>query len=269
MIRSLLLVTARMLPLTAVADFTEQRPLGFHWYTHKQSVATVLPKPQVSVREVRTVSHLRPYQQLQYLSGKTKDTLAIALLHPSVAHTTNYMRAQQWWARRDQTFVQDWKEALIEHPELDYSLRFPTDNSAIPIRNDEHKMLVEHTIDTMSRHYGLIFFYRGNSSICQKFAGILSTFVKKRHFSMVSVTTDHQPIIGLPNPRAIPMREVHRVLGIESRYLPALFLVNLKTHRMKALSYGFLALADLKERFLDVENHFATYSYNGLGEAEQ
>ncbi len=145
-------------------------------------------------------------------------------------------------------------------------MRFPTDNTAIPVRNDEHKLLVERTIDTMSKHYGLIFFYRGNSSICQKFVSILAPFVKARHFAMISVTTDHQPIIGLPNPRDIPMSTVNRILGIQSRYLPALFLVNLKTHQMKALSYGFLSLSDLKERFLDVRDHFAIYSYNGIGE---
>ena len=224
-----LLLVICLLPVSAFANFTAHSPQGFHWYTVKPSPRVVKPRHQpVHAGVSDTVSHaetLSPEQRLHALTQVTRNTMAVALLNPTVNNTARYMRAQQFWAKQDQRFVRSWQEALLQHPELDYSLNFPTNNNAIPIRNDEHKALVERTINEMSKHYGLVFFYRGHSSVCQKFAAMLLPFVNRSHFAMVSVTTDGQPIIGLPNPRSISIGAIKHVMPIESRYLPALFLV--------------------------------------------
>ncbi|MDA0910335.1 MAG: type-F conjugative transfer system pilin assembly protein TraF [Proteobacteria bacterium] len=263
-----------LLPFFAYADFSYEEPQGFHWYTQAQQ-----PKPKQEQKKlqtpqssetVSTVPQRSPYQQLQYLSMQTKNTLATALLNPTVENTTKYMYAQQFWAKQDQKFVRSWQQALLQNPDLDYSLNFPTDNNAIPVRNDEQNLLVEKTVQSMSKNFGLLFFYRGNSSICQKFASmILMPLVNQYHFSMISVTTDDQPIIGLPNPKSIPLSVVSKVLPMKAKYMPALFLVNLKTKQMQALSYGFIAGEDLKVRFLDVVNNFQRYSYQGIREQKQ
>ena len=146
-------------------------------------------------------------------------------------------------------------------------MNFPTDNNAIPVRNDEQNILVEKTVKSMATHYGLLFFYRGQSSVCQKFTSlVLLPLVNQYHFSMISVTTDNQPIIGLPNPKSISLPAVNKVMAMKARYMPALFLVNLKTKQMQALSYGYISGDDLKLRFLDVLNNFKRYSYKGIGE---
>ena len=56
------------------------------------------------------------------------------------------------------------------------------------------------------------------------------------------------------------------VLSFKMRYLPAVFLVNLEKQSLSPLSYGFVALSDLKARFLDVATNFKRFSYEGLGE---
>lgn len=268
--RALGLLCCFLMPWMSWANFNDEEPQGFHWYTHRQEQAQpaqkTLQTQSTPVQE--TLTTMQPYQQLQYLSLQTKNTLSTALMHPSVENTTRYMYAQQFWAKQDQKFVRSWQQALLQHPDLDYRLNFPTDNNAIPVRNDENKALIEKTLASTSKHFGLILFYRGHSSICQKFASILMPFVQQYHFSMISVTTDNQPIIGLPNPKNIPMREVAEVMHLKPRYLPALFLVRLKTHQMQALSYGFISTDDLKERFLDVLNNFQRYSYHGIGETQ-
>lgn len=264
----ILLVTSLLIPVLALAEFNDLPPKGFHWYSKDIRVRTIkAPKIEKQVQAVISQAPKGAYARLKWLSMQTRNTMANAILNPSVENTSKYMRAQQYWAKKDQAFVRTWQQALLKYPELDYSLNSPTNNTAIPIRNDEHKLLVDRTIKEMSHHFGLVLFYRGNSSLCQKFISILMPLVKENNFAMVSVTTDHQPIMGLPNPRDISLSEVHRVLGIERRYLPSLFLVNLRTHQMQALSYGFIATTDLKERFLDVLNNFKQYSYRGLGES--
>lgn len=260
------------LPFLSYADFSYQSPQGFHWYTQQEEEQqtkqpTPPPKAPQAHETVTTIEQLSPYQQLQNLSMRTRNTLAYAILHPTVENTSKYIYAQQFWAKQDQQFVRSWEQALLAHPDLDHRLDFPTNNNAIAVRNDEQTLLVDQTLKEMADNYGLIFFYRGNSSISQKFASlILTKLVNQYHFSMISVSTDNQPIIGLPNPKMIPLAVVNQTLPMKSRYLPALFLVNLKTHQMQALSYGFISGDALKLRFLDVINNFKRYSYEGLEE---
>lgn len=257
-------------PLVVMANFTPSAPDGFHWYTHPATPSvTVTPRTPREVTSTTAVTQLSPSQTLHLLTQHTRDTMATALLNPTVANTAKYMQAQQFWQKQDQRFVRAWQEALLLHPELDYTLRFPTDNNAIPVRNDERKLLIEHTLASMATQDGLVFFYRGNSSVCQKFASILLPFVQQYHFAMISVTTDNTPIVGLPNPKAVSAVSLQHRLGVKARYLPALFLINLHTHQLQALSYGFISTDSLKQRFLDVRSQFARYSFNGLGERTQ
>jgi conjugal transfer pilus assembly protein TraF len=270
MIRTTLLLALLSLPMIGSANFTDSPAEGFHWYTSTArstppSASHPLPSPSV----VHVESQMTPQQQLHFLTNITRNTLATAILNPTEENAAHYMRAQQFWAKQDQRFVQSWQLALLHHPELDYRLNFPTNNSAIPIRNDEQNVLIEKTLKAMQQHFGLIFFYRGHSSVCQRFAQVLLPFVNQENFAMISVTTDGKPIIGLPNPKSLPMSVLSKRLPLRSKYLPALFLVNMKTKKMQPLSYGFIALSDLKTRFLDVATNFGRYSYRGLGERTQ
>lgn len=266
----MILILGMIISAHTFANFNDPDPVGFHWYSknndHSDDSHLQPPKKVVISQTISQAPFMTPYQKLQYLSVKTKNTLATALLDPTPEHTAQYMYAQQYWAKQNQKFVRSWQKALLAHPDLDYSLNFPTNNGAIPIRNDEQNLLVEKTIKSMAKNDGIILFYRGNSSISQKFISILLPFIQQYHFHMVSITTDNQPIIGLPNPRSVPMQSVEHVMHLKSRYLPALFLVDLRSHKIQALSYGFIALNNLKVRFLDVSNNFKRYSYHGLGE---
>ena len=244
----------------AMADITQANAHGFHWYSHDHEK----PAPKPIKRPVVTAPLATPYEQLMEVRKQTLNKLAKALIEPSFDATHEYMKAQQGYAKNNQKFVQYWQQVLMLHPELDHTLSFPTDNSAIAIRNDSTNALMERVVKEGAQQYGLILFYRGNSSISQKFISHLMPFVNESHFSMISVSTDGQPISGLPNPKIIPLAVVKQTMPMESRYMPALFLVNLKTQKMSPLSYGFVSLTELKERLLDVATNYKRFSYEGL-----
>ena len=92
------------------------------------------------------------------------------------------MKAQQGYAKNNQKFVHYWQQVLLVHPELDHTLNFPTDNSAIAIRNDSTNALIEKIVNEASKHYGLILFYKGNSSLSQKLIIHLSSLCGSRTF---------------------------------------------------------------------------------------
>ena len=150
------------------------------------------------------------------------------------------------------------------HPELDYRLNFPTDNSAIAIRNDMNSKTTEDVIKAGAKVYGLILFYEGSNPISQKFANHFMAFVDASHFETISVATDGVLIQGLAHQRKIPLKTIQQKLNLVPHYMPALFLVNLKTQKMTPLSYGFVSTAELKDRFLDLATDYKRYTYEGL-----
>ena len=245
----------------ALADIASTPAHGFHWYSQEAEEPLLKPSQPHSSPQAKT-----PYEQLMAVRQATLNKLASALIEPSFDATLDYMKAQQGYAKNNQKFVQYWQQVLLVHPELDTTLNFPTDNSAIAVRNDSTNVLIEKVIHEASKHYGLILFYKGNSSLSQKMIIHLAPFVHASGFSMISVTTDGQTIDGLPNPKNVPLAVVQKTMALHERYMPALFLVNLKTQKMAPLSYGFVSTTELKERLLDVVNQYKRFSYEGLGE---
>lgn len=239
------------------ADFASVPAHGFHWYSKERIEAPMKPVIRPSVKH-------SPYEELMKIRRATRNKLARALIAPSFDATLEYMQAQMMLAKNNQKFVRYWEQVLLVHPELDHTLNFPTDNAAIAIRNDETNDLIEKIVKETAKHYGLILFYKGKSALSQKFVAHLMPFVKATEIAMISVATDLQPIPDLPNPKNIPLRKIQKTLDLKSRYMPALFLVNLRTQKMSPLSYGFVSLSELKERLLDVVTHYKRFSYEGL-----
>ena len=246
--------------MPAMADLVSPPAHGFHWYSTEAKEPKM--KPVQTLKESKP--RLTPYEQLMEVRKATLNKLASALIAPSFDATYEYMKAQQDYAKNNQKFVQYWQQVLMSHPELDHSLNFPTDNTAVAIRNDSMNLLMERVVREGAERYGLILFYKGNSSISQKFITHLVPFVNLTHFSMISVTTDGQPIEGLPNPKNVPLEVIQKNMDLQSRYMPALFLVDLKTQKMSPLSYGFVSTTELKERLLDVATHYKRFSYEGF-----
>lgn len=262
--KNVLMLVLLWVCMPAMADIAQTHAHGFHWYS-TDAKKKQLRKPQNKPKQAQP-AQLSPYEKLMAVRKETLNKLAQALVEPSFEATHEYMKAQQGYAKNNQQFVRYWQQVLMLHPELDHTLNFPTDNSAIAIQNDKTNALMERVVKEGATQYGLILFYRGNSSISQKFVSTLMPFVNETHFSMISVTTDGQPIRGLPNPKTIPLIDVKKTVALEERYMPALFLVNLKTQKMSPLSYGFVSLTELKERLLDIATNYKRFSYEGLGE---
>lgn len=248
------------LMLFSVLSAQASSPEGYHWYTQKP-ITKRLRTSQPTVAP--TAPAPTPYKALQRLTDKTRNVLAESLLHPTPESTARYMRVQQFWAKQDQKFVQSWEIALRTHPELDYSLRVPTDNTAIKLQGDAQKIREEKQLHLIAQHAGLILFYKGDQGGSTRFTGSLMPLIKHYGFSMISVCVSHAPIMGLPNPKMIPLAKVAEHIPLKSRYLPALYFVNLKTKLLSPVSFGFLSSDNLKRRLVDVADNFKRYSYEG------
>ncbi|STX81265.1 F pilus assembly protein traF [Legionella busanensis] len=250
-----------LIPLIVCADMTEHKAHGFHWY----STEAQEPERIIKLQKPPAKESLEPYEELLAKRKQTMNLLAESLLRPSVEKTTAYISAQQEMAERHQKFVQNWERALLMNPQLDHRLNVPTDNNAIATKNDEQKILTEAIISESAKRFGLIFVYQGSSTLAQRFSSVLLLFVKEHNFAMIPVSVDGVMIPEITGSKIIPLAFLASKLPVKQQYLPALFLVNLKTQQLSPLSYGFIALSDLKTRFLDVATDFKRFSYAGLG----
>src|SRR5580704_8364348 len=142
--------------LNGYASFTQEPAHGFHWYSQDS-----VEKEQKIAATPPNTAQTSPYEQLMEVRKQTLNKLAQALIEPSFEATYDYMKAQQAYAKNNQKFVQHWQQVLLVHPELDYTLHFPTDNSAVAIRNDSQNQLIDKVLHTSANTYGLILFYRG------------------------------------------------------------------------------------------------------------
>lgn len=261
-----LIILLSMFPLIVQANFNLPKAQGFHWYSEEEKEQERKPVPMPQANPPEATTKIEPYEELLQVRRNTLNQLAEALLRPSVKSTKNYMRSQQAMVKRHQQFVQNWQRALMLNPSLDHRLDFPTDNSAIASRNEETKLLTEQVIKDSASKYGLLFFYKGKSALSQRFSKVILPFAENNGFSMISVTTDETVIESLPDSKKLPLAVINQRIELNERYLPTVFLVNLEKQSLSPLSYGFVALSDLKARFLDVATNFKRFSYEGLGE---
>lgn len=233
---------------------------GFHWYGIESENKDIAPKVSAN-SPPKIQSH---YEALMQLRAQAKEALAKAILEPSVENTADYMRRQKAFVSANQTFIQNWQKALLLYPELDESLNHPTDNSAIALRNDELAKYMHALIKASSKEFGFILFYRGNSEVSNKFVAMLNGFVRAYQIEMIAVSTDFKKNTLLPNTVFVSQDSVEQKMGVKANYEPAVFLVHLKTKKIKPLSYGFMAYEDFKKRLFDVVTNFKRLSNEGV-----
>lgn len=256
-----LLLIILLIPALLSAEVVEHKAKGFHWYSEDE----VEPKVKAPSEVAPAKPALEPYQELLLKRRETLNLLAESILRPSTQSTKAYIEAQQKMAKRHQQFVQNWARVLLTNPELDHRLNFPTDNNAIAIKNEEDNALTEAIIKDSAEKFGLIFIYQGKSQLSQRFSKILQPFIDEHHFAIIPVSVDGVDLTEFKDTRHINIEAVSSKFPVKKQYLPALFLVNLKTQELSQLSYGFVALSDLKHRILDVVTDFKRFSYSGLG----
>lgn len=232
---------------------------GFHWYNLEKERA----EQKIKELQASGSSSSSMYQKLMQKRAQAKESLATALLKPSVEHTTDYMRRQKEYQDLNTQFVRNWKIALLLHPELDASLEHPVDNNAIAIRNDEQAALMEKVIGQSHQSYGLLLFYKGNSNASKRFAQAVTPYIQGHKISMISASTDGQTISSLPNNVLVSQEKALRILNVKGNYQPALFLVNLKNKQIKPVSYGFVSLSEFKQRYFDVLTNYSRMTDEG------
>ena len=221
--------------------FFESHHEGWFWY---QDFPLEIKKPNQAVPT--PISN--PTETMLTFRKKVEDSLNLAILSPTPENLRHY--AEQYFEviRRGQRFTDGYKVMLLNYPQYDYSLQFPTNHLIQPIYENRQLQLAERKIVEFAKNHGFFFFFGSSCSYCHAFAPIVKQFVDKYSVSMIPISLDGGalpsfPKVFLDNGTAKAFR-VYQV--------PALFAVNPKSKQVIPIANGLLSLSELEDNILKI-----------------
>ncbi len=216
-------------------------PLGWHFYcdrieeeTEEEAQATKAP-PVTSATE-RIMATRRALEEAR----------AQAILEPTPANVTAYMRLQQETLQSAASFSDAFRRAVWANPALDYTLRRPVGALAKRLWTEERRAERNAALAELGERYGLIYLGSERCPGCRVFGPLLRAFAQRHGLEVLAVSMTGGALEGWPE--AVPDQGRAARLGIKAPVLPAVVLYDTQTRQALPVSYGVVAEDQLAER---------------------
>ena len=219
--------------------FYDDNKRGWHWYeTFQSHPAKHRPSQSTSLKDPATI--IASYKQ------KLESAFAKAWINPTLPNIKAYQNLQKDMLNRSQYFSQIWMTSILHNPELDHTLITPIHQNARHIYLDHEKQLAKRKIQSLSKEYGLFFFFQGRCDYCHAFAPIVKAFSKEYHWNVLAISMDGGSCQEFP--KAILDNGLAQTWGV--KILPALFAVNPHTGHVIPIAYGMIGLDEIIARLM-------------------
>lgn len=231
--------------------FTREEPKGFLWYNTKDAFKKEQNKsteqsPMVFFKD------LTPMQQRDVLVFQTRKALAKFNVHPTKENALEYIKWQQFWLNQTTRGKRAFQEAMLTHPEYNYSVTHPTSQIGTQVTDAIRTQRAEKVIHQLSKTHGLLYFYRGSNPYDEKQADIIKSFSSRYGISLMPVSVDGVFSQKLPE-SVIDKGQVDK---LKVKYFPAIMLFEAKTQQTKPVSYGFVTQDVIANQLLMVATNF-------------
>ena len=221
-----------------------QDAIGWHWYNE----AKVERKAKIDDK------HKQPSASMQMLALRrmVREAKDQAILYPTEANLRTYVILQNFVIQQAARFTQIWQKMLLKNPELDYSIKHPTQSGAQQLLHEQDYQQETLAIKALGQQYGILFFYRGKHELDQALAPTILSFCQTNQITLLPITVDGQQLPLFAN--SSHNQQQASILGI--KHFPALILVDLKTKQTIPLHYGFISESGLRQRCLQIITNF-------------
>jgi len=224
---------------------------GWFWYrappsppNPEEAATPAPPRPQAAALEQkRTRSpELDTFDAMQ---ARLEELKRVAVINPSDANMTAYMRYQRQVMDTAERFAQRWQRLVWTEPDLDYALSGrPTQALAVAAFDAQRQTDQEQTVRSLAATHGLIFVFRGDCPFCHRFAPILKRFAQTHGLTVLPISLDGGTLPEFPDARP----DNGMAARLNARAVPALYLTQPRLREIRTVGFGLMSEADLLDR---------------------
>lgn len=234
---------AEELPLVSTDDrqdsfYCAERRLGYWFYCAKPKPPEPSSKP--SAPAVSATS------QLDAVTAELRELKAKAIMEPTPANVTAYIRFQREQLDRASLFSDVWQRAIWQDPDLDYTLQRPVSTLGKrqwqDARGAERNTVMAH----LSERYGLFYFFAQTCGACEVMSPIVQSVASTWHITVRAISTDGGPSRQFPSYTVETNQRVR--MGLEPKVTPAVVLWDAAKGQAIPIGYGVMSADELQDR---------------------
>jgi conjugal transfer pilus assembly protein TraF len=210
---------------------------GWFWYRDPPAAP-----PKSAPRAPQPPRELVEFEAMQ---KRLDDLKRIAVMNPTDANLTAYMRYQRMVMDKSERFAEHWQRLVWTLPDLDYGLTGrPTNAMAISAFDEQQRDRQAQSVKRLAATHGLVFVFRGDCPHCHRFAPILKRFEQEFGFTVLAISMDGRAIPEYPNARP----DNGMAVRLNATAVPALYLTAPATREIRPVGFGVMSMTDLLER---------------------
>ena len=184
--------------------------------------------------------------RIEAMRRALEEARAEAILDPTTANVTAYLRLQRATLQRAAAFSDAFRRTVWSTPDLDYTLTRPVGALAKRMWSDARREEREAVLRDLSERYGLIYLGHPACAECLVFGPLLRAFALRHGLDVLAVSMTGGPLEGWPE--AVPDEGRAERLGLADTPLPAVVLFDAATGEALPVGFGVLAEDQLAER---------------------
>ena len=218
--------------------------LGWHFYCDRAEEppeAEPAPRPAPSVVDERPAT-----ERIGAMRKALEEARAEAILDPTPAKVTAYLRLQQATLQRAAAFSDAFRRTVWATPELDYTLRRPVGALAKQVWSDGRRQARDAALARLGERYGLIYLGHAGCAGCKVFGPLLRAFASRHGLDVLAVSLSGEALEGWPE--AVADRGRAARLGLGNAPVPALVLFDAQTKKVLPVGFGVMAEDEMAER---------------------
>ena len=218
--------------------------LGWHFYCDRQEdppEAEPAPTPAPPDVDERPAT-----ERIEAMRKALEETRAAAILDPTPAKVSAYLRLQQETLQRAAAFSDAFRRTVWATPDLDYTLKRPVGALAKQVWSDGRRQDRDAALARLGDRYGLIYLGHAGCSACRVFGPLLRAFAQRHGLDVLAVSLSGEALEGWPE--AVPDRGRAARLGLGDAPVPALVLFDTALRRVIPVGFGVMAEDQMAER---------------------
>ena len=220
------------------AFYCAERRLGYWFYCSK-------PKPPEKVEQVPGEA-ASAAARLEAITTELRELKAKAILEPSPANVTAYIRFQREQLDRASLFSDVWQRAIWQEPDLDYTLQRPVSTLGKRAWQDNRKAERDTVMAGLSQRYGLFYFFAQSCGACEVMSPIVQSVANTWHIEVRAISTDGGPSRTFP--RYTVETNQRTKMGLDPGVTPAVVLWDAAQSRAIPIGYGVMSADELQDR---------------------